>query len=533
MASLKDTCLVMLSAMRVVKSVVFNGSGPLIDHTKSCELQQLNVDMSGVFGQQGLALLTSGKVEEKQIMQALQASAALITTLVMKLDTLLTMNTSDIAGSTNITTSNSSSTSSQDEAFTRLGLLLITCCNAVFMFCPEWPASDHSQYDTVRKALHNIMVFMHSVTHSSMSSMWRALVKQKGPGDRNQATAILSLLAGYINSMRNWPTSDARLVKELSALPPDFISLLCGLLLEEFQNLIAAAEITAIASAPSRSVDLPYVSSLVLLIFQLGEDLNNCIKVIDARKAAEELRMSGSGKIPGLERVLITPAVIAFYKFLVRTSCNHKNGHLASFVQTLIENLFGLLRQSGYLNQLAADAHSTQAVLQLLDSPTDALLGNYTPTLPVSDLSLIQQLLKQVPTPYIRTDLRYTLIALLMQLWTQDTDSCSPFQHPSMHEQDQGFYLVAHHCIAASNLWMRYQLHIQQQLPSSTCRAPSKQSLSASLREIMLRVFTNRVWRKRAANLANLAGRPLYRYCCYHAGNTTSTYPLSIAWNCH
>lgn len=175
---------------------------------------------------------------EPQHAQLCKRVAALVTAVVTKLDLLETTHLASNSGCKSSNSSGSSSNASgiaESSASHILWNLLLTSNQAFSFWKYQWPAGNLAEYHHMRQAMHCLMLAMLQITRTNRG-VWHAILPGMTLEYRSsQVMKIVSLPMIYNMTMTHWPTPN--IISELSALPADFYSLFCCLMVEHLDDL--------------------------------------------------------------------------------------------------------------------------------------------------------------------------------------------------------------------------------------------------------------------------------------------------------
>lgn len=492
----------MMNTKRIVCDLALKDCIPLASPLRD-QLTQLRYVLLDTSNKVNLTQFTQSAASAKQHMQLVTSSSALMGALVIKLTMLeVSPQAASIPPPGAGDTRNHVSAQSAYQCLTNL----LFASSASFSRWPEtWPVSDFAQYTPARAALHSVLVFLHTYANKCDSLLWGYL-HQKPLRLNHTADSILWVPLAYITSITTWPGSDARMVEEVGALPSEFFSLACCLLLDhpEGQAVVEAPARTQPSSLPLTPAHKNRIPSIMVL----GQNLDHVMRSIVRHNTSE------------LVRGVITPAVISLFKYIIIVSSTRKHDLVTAFSDSLVHFLAKFLQKSNEWNQTAALEPSLDVFLQKMGPNNDHLLPKNIPTMPVSDVELLRVLFDQMTASPDDVQRRYTLVAAILAGWRDDTEQVVCFPSPAAREQIRGVYLVAHHCMLACKSWMQHQQHIKQNLRSSLCCPRSQHAFTEELQQVMALVFSNIHLRKSLAEVEHAHGESNQRlwkhavWCC-------------------
>lgn len=468
-------CLALLHARRVVCNLTQEDFAlPKLGHLLT-KLQQLGQDLLAAASKVTPAQFTSSAADTKQHLQLLQSSTELIASLVAKLTELeatpQTADMSQVVCSSNIA----------QHAYSSMMFLLHICTQTFSSWPGTWPVLDAAQYAPMREALHSLVRFMHASTRNRRSR-WYLVLGGLSISSSLLADVLFAVPLSYIISITEWPGSKSRMIEEVAALPCEFFSLACCILLglvDEEETLICKTEA---ANSQSTSPSAPILQSgLVSSILILGYLLDRILDAIITAGATTQLSLR-----------LTTPAVIMLFKYIVILCPSTQDQQDVEAADCAMRFLIHSLKVSVMFNDLTANTPSLEQCLWKLGSSSVSLLPQYRPRTPVSDVRLMRVLLTHVHDSASNTQLRHGLVASILKGWQDDGVEYTPFPSPSAHEQVRGTLMVLQHCLASSKSWLLHQLHIRQGLDTSACCPPAQQTMTEEMHEIAEVVSMNR-----------------------------------------
>lgn len=465
-------CLVLLRSRTFISNLIIEDfASPSFCHILF-HIKQLEVDLLAAAGTVTPSQFTSSAADTKQHMQLLLSTCALIVALVTKLTMLEaephTAGMSQIVGSITVA----------QTAYKSMFFLLHTCATMFRSWPPTWPVSVHAQYIPVRDAMQIFTQFIFSSTRSR-SSMWCITVRGMADCPAFSADKFLAVPLSYISSITDWPGPPFRMLEEVDALPCEFFAMACCVLLgqvEEEEGMILSAAAAHSQQQPG-SLIFPQ-SSLVDRIRTLGCSLHFIFK--------SAVRFGPIKVVQGL----VTPAVVMLFKYIIIV-CTSQPGKHSKEAGYAMQALTAFLEVSEALKDRAAQEPSMDQFLSNCGHWGECLRPKYRLRMPVSDVTLMQLLLKNEPASASNVQVRYGLVADILKGWKEDTGLYTPFPSPTTREQVMGMRLAAYHCLAATKSWLQHQVQLRVKLdPASFC-TPFSQTMMEQTHTIVRAVFMN------------------------------------------
>ncbi|MEW5314740.1 MAG: hypothetical protein WDW38_006212 [Sanguina aurantia] len=356
---------------------------------------------------------------EAEHTQLLTCFAALVTALVTKLELLdsLTIPPGTDAPSKEQRLLQSNS-DMRVNTFICLWELLYTSCSEFKRWPSPLPVRDQNGYRPLREAMHSLMVFYHRFTHGRSQAQDHLLTAYEEADTHSYPQVLLSLPLLYLLSLRAWPLSPR--LKELSALPADFISLLCCLSVELLSDFPAAwmqqAEQQHGEAHPSQTSN-PALSHPVVSLCAVLTSLTNGV----------DLTFGGSSPVKAL---FVTPAVIQMYKSVLVTYAEQPPGSsdMAHAVDDAVARLTTLTETSIRINRsVAANGILVRRMLRPSRSPSDS--------------DLLRALFRHAPLDTGHAKRRLMLVKTVVEGWdlgiVAPTGSV-PFPAVSCDDQEAG-----------------------------------------------------------------------------------------------
>lgn len=356
--------------------------------------------------------------------------AVLVTSLVSKLELL---ELSAIADTSN---HNSLVNSASKTTHETLWALLATSCRAIGCIPSHWPIKDVAEYQCIREGMHCTMVFLLKLMRSC-NTVWHRLLLQLGPACKFQdAHLMLQVPLNYLSSIGMWPAS--RAVQELDALPSEFITMHCCLMLELLDLLSPYNETTTTFLGTLHSGSLP------MSIIMLGRALERVLDNVSIVRPQDTCT------------AFVTVAMIQLVKRALMI-CADQPGPYGVGMLELPRNISNLRKfsdMSGSCNMHAAKFASMEEFCAA-ERGGNQYLPLHQPSHPASNEQLLRGLFDLSPAYTQCLDARYDLAVALLNSWDPDIITLTPFTLPPVLDPARCYYLTAHHCCVQILAWMK------------------------------------------------------------------------------
>lgn len=428
---------------------------------------------------------TSSAADTKQHLQLLQSGSSVITAVVGKLAMLETCTQS--ASGVMLNGAGIAQHICTNQCMYQALVRVLLCCSKMFQSWPvTWPVSDTAGYKSVRLAMQSLMQFLLKYTRDR-GSMWCNILERFPEYLKEESRTVLSLHLSYITSITDWSAS--RLGEEVAALPVNFFSLACCLVLDMVSEYVEAMPEGGSAASTTMSrclhaIKSPHLSNKVV---SLGHELNNIFGMLVTGHNTWEL-----------QRRISNPAVISLFKYIMVVSPSIQDSSLQAeqislLAARLTQTLPYLFQRNTSLDLQAEQELGNQALAHNQGPNPDFRALKCTPVQLVSDVDLLQVLLKQMPSPAMNVKAQYELIAAILQSWHNNTPQCITVPRLSEEAQRKGIHLIARHCMSMVKSWMQHQQHIQQRKSSCSCCIPSHHTFSMQQQEVVNLVFHSNI----------------------------------------
>lgn len=429
MQACKDLCLQMLTIKRVVQTLDLTSTHTQHLTTQLSQIMQYCEDLLRVGYEESDVIVNFLRMPTSQLqhLQLVKCFAGLLTAVVNKLNRIEQVSSSGMTHDNRVPW--------QADKYLVMWILLVDACYIFRTWPSRWPEQGVAEYSSTRQAMFELMSFLVQGSRSSSDGAWQFVwKKQDTDGRHQQVQAILSFPLTYMLNLGTW--SVPCMVRELAALPPEFLSILCCLLLEMPLRCL----LSHLSNPPAISVAEAAVAdasghSFRTLTLSLGTTMTTVIQRLCESDLADALRL------------LCTPALVQLYKHVVLT---HTSPQSADGIG---DDEWNLMHALVVLLEICAQANY-QAELSNHVLPGH-IAGIYEPLITVSDVALLRGLFRWRPPPDQLFNKRCFLAGSLVLFWRDPSKKRLPFPVPTVQDQVKGLYLAAHHCIAEMVICMK------------------------------------------------------------------------------
>lgn len=348
--------------------------------------------------------------------------------------------------------------------------------------------------------MHLTMTWLLNITRSR-NKCWTALTH--APIDMqhyNHVDAILCVPLTYIRAIGKWPAT--ALLGELSASPPEFLSLMCCLTLEQQRESDLNVLLTSQQSrppTPRRSSTL-HNRNLNTTIAWMGEALVQFVCTLH------------EARIDDVMHIFATPAVVQFFKRLIIILGSKRTAPTAGSeereaVEVLRIALLHSRHRHGHTTASGPPNNGSASRAETAHDNGAQLLPLFTPGVAVSDLQLLRLMFSSVPPQPQLVGQHYELVVALVHAWGN-----GPVPTPLLTERElvRGVYLTAHHCCLENLAWLQklrafeWQRHILQEMQLAGEEVPAgldtavirKRPHAAELQQLLALALSNPTLRK-------------------------------------
>lgn len=317
--------------------------------------------------------------------------------------------------------------------FSSLWILLLSSSHVLDAFPTSLQIKDSGRSIHLQQAFTCLMHLLLSLTRSPAG---QALI-QHVPGHNTMfhyANVCLSLPLKYVACISS--SSDSSVAKQVNSLPPEFLSLLSCLVLEQgsYQSEIPELQ---------RHLTRTHRTSNGVHTLSLGGSLTTAfIKMFDLVDKKEHVL-----------QLFTTPAIIQVLKrtlILLGYQPDIKQEQYINMLTTL-----GKLLYTSFSNNRKIEASITHTCLQASPGLDVALLSPYTPISQVSDTELLSAILQTLPEAETDQKQWYHCIEATVWAWNLPTPEAWVFPSSSHTDQDSGSIILMQHCALATVSRMR------------------------------------------------------------------------------
>lgn len=441
MQACKNLCMVLLRIKGGVHNFELTSGKLLQFEAWEPQLLQMGRDLHTACTAINMANIQSSSLNNEHV-QIIKCFAGLVTVVIQKFELLEDMYA---AGLGRI----SSRGAAVIDMSHHLWAFLVNSCSAFQRLPVVWPVRDVAEYGSIRDALYRMVRFLINSSRSS-GSIWHAMMAKISPNvTHDHTTTVNSASISYLTSISKSPAHV--MLREFAALPTDFISLVCCLVLEKVNSGPPVA-VHGFALLENNIPAVPRFLEVDVPIISLCKSLNDMalIGIVGDRSCRPSC-------------CLFTPAVAHLFKRVLiilherpRTGLHHNDEDSTVLILTL------LLAHSRERNTRDPDLTLAGGDLRLhsVECSEPQLLSWCKPTVRLSDVRLLRALTGHKPADATILQQRYQLVETLLMGWQKDRQGYTPFPSPSAYVQTKGIYVVAHHCCVESVAWMR---QVQQQ----------------------------------------------------------------------
>lgn len=442
MDACKEVCLLMLKIKGITDSLDITRvtTQPQLLRSQVLPLFQMSEDLRKAGYQLNAAQFASPPAIDPSHVKLIKCFTVLLTAIVKKLRLLLDSPlSSDDADS-------STGSKVLHLAFFSLWAMLCSSCSAFNQWPRAWPVGDQDDNMPTRDALHLLMDFLLCITRAR-SKVWCVVMEDFSLEIRlQQVYIILTVPITYLTGVYLRPAS--YIVKELLALPSEFMSMLSCLTLEQlagFPRPDAHPPLqTQQTSFPSRSASV----TQNLLIIYLGNLLVQLMGRVLTSHYTECVH------------VFAATAVIQLQKQFLVTQAESCNVSTLRYDQqdNALSLLLLTLNAANACNNLAVKgAGGIEGCRHNSGGIGIQFLPQFRPTVPAPDIKLLRALFKHLPSNSALEPLWYMLILTMLRSWRSGEQSGSLFPPTSVQVQTSGVYLAMHHVAVTCLTWMRQQ----------------------------------------------------------------------------